>query len=373
MDTQRYMRRILVAFVLVGSLVLSGCEEAATSDDGGGGGGSGTVTFEDGDSWRLIGLGIDDFSTWFSVIDSTVNGAAIDITMTAISDQSPPSGTTDTIDYTVNSAREITFASGATEGYLNSLGTTFVSRGSDLDDDEGELMVGVRNGSAMSESSVNGAYWVAVVIADADIDGGPVYFTGSMDDDIVSPGLFVTSNPVSDYEMVYITDPDTMEYEITVDGVYTMPESAEITGIVREDGEFFSVAEINGTPAAPDNSYKALMYGVQLSDNASGDLLEGTWGICSSCVGDASDSWYEGGEEMTLDSTGAGTIVLNDGSEAPVAVALNSDGTFTFTYDVDPFEMHGAVTPSGDTAIIVSPQAHPVEDEYCISIAVKKP
>jgi|GEM_PF-3252820 len=367
---------IAVALAVTVLLVFSGCEEAGTTDDGGDNGDNGddpgAVTLEDGDSWRLIGLGIDDESTWFSVIDSTVAGAEIDITMTAISDQDPPAGSTDTGDFTEDADNVVTFMGGDSIGRLNTLGTTFAIRGSDLEDDYGELMVGVRNGSGLDDSTMSGTYWVAIVYADTDY--ASVYFTATMDLEVASPGLFRTSNPVSDMDFDgYITDPDTMEYEIASDGFFTMPEGEEVYGIVREDGELFTLGEIYGTPAEPDNTQKTLMYGIQLQSGASGDLLAGTWDVCASCVGEAPDSWGEHGGEMVLDSIGVGTLIDSNGTEMPVALDLNDDGTFTFTLDGEAFELHGAITPSGDTALIVSPAIHPEDEEYCIVVAIKEP
>ncbi len=371
MDKAKWVFRLLAAVLVVASLALWSCDGAG-SGGGGGGGGPGDVTFEDGDTWRLVGLGIDDDSTWFSVIDATVDGTNIDVTMTAVSDQDPPSGATQTVTYTEDSDNVVTFNAGSSVGLLNTLGTTFAIHGHDVNDDEGELYVGVRAGSGLGDATASGIYWVAIVRAD--INYAPVFFTATMDDEIVTPGFFRTSNPVTDQDFTgYITAPDSMAYEIAGNGYYSMPDSPEVYGIVREDGEFFIIGEIYGTPLEPDNDIKTLMFGVQTAGGAAGSLLAGTWDISTSCVGEASTSWYEGAERMTLLSTGSGTLTDNDGTNFPVSVDLNSDGTLTFEFNNEGFDTHGAITPSGDTAVFVYPAEHPGENNYCVSIAIKEP
>lgn len=357
--------------VVVAVLVIGGCDEAgAGSDDDAD---PGDATIEDGDSWRLVGLGINDDDTWFMGIDSTIDGDQIDITFTASSDQDPEEGSTGTIDYTEDDENVITLSSafGDSVGRLNRLGTTFMFRGSDLTtDDEGQLFVAVRNGSGLSDATFSGDYWIAFVWSDTSYD--PVYFTGTYDATADGAGGGTTANVVCDQAIGSTWDDENFTYAVASNGLYSVTGSDAVVGIVREDGEFMTAVETYGTPEEPDNTEKRLYFGVQKSTGAAGSLLEGTWEVCSSCAGD--DSWYEaGGEEMTLDATGSGTYTDFQGTEYPVSVDLESDGTFTFEFNSEGWSSNGAITPSGDTAVIVYPERHPTDDNYCVAVAIKEP
>lgn len=360
---------IVVAMAATVLMVFPGCGNAGAADEDGED--PGAVTLEDGDSWRMVGLGIDDDNSWFYGFDSTIDGSDIDYEYIASSDQDPPVGETDTVGFSVNTEHVLTIIhpDGDSVGRLNETGTTFFVRSSDLTDDYGELVAGVRNGTGLSDATFSGDYWTAFVWADVDLEEF-VYFTGTYDVVANGAGSGTTSNVECD-----IADAETMweysefTYNVAINGNYSVPDGEDVVGIVREDGELGVVVETDDTG---DNAVKRLYFTIQKSSGATGDLLVGTWDICTSCAG-SSKSWYEGAGEMTLAADGTGTYTDSDEEEYPVELVLSDDGTLTFEFDNDGFLLHGAITPSGDTAVLVHTEAHPVENDYCIAVAIKEP
>lgn len=375
MDAAKWGRVGVVAIAVLTVAMFFGCEEAGTTgengDDGDNGDDPGAVTLEDGDSWRIVGLGIDDDNSWFYGVDSTIDGSDIDIEYIASSDQDPPVGETDTAGFSVNAEHVLTIIHPDSDsvGRLNGTGTTFFVRSYDLTDDYGELVAGVRNGTGLSDATFSGDYWAAFVWADEDLEQH-VYFTGTYDAVVDGAGSGTTENVDCDVpEAETMWEDSEFMYNVATNGNYSVPDGEDVIGIVREDGELVLAVETDDTG---DNEEKRLYFAIQKSSGATGDLLVGTWDICTSCAG-SSKSWYEGAGEMTLAADGTGTYTDSDEQEYLVELILADDGTLTFEYNEDGFLLDGAITPSGDTVVLVHTAAHPVEENYCIAVAIKEP
>ncbi len=365
------LSQVVILTVVAFALVFAGCDSTGA---GGGGGndddsGAGGVTLEDGDLFRAVQIGIDDNSTWFHVIDSEVNGDVFDATLTRISDQGPPEGTSFAMDWNVDSSNKLTFSNLAAGmsavGRLNLTGDTYVSRDGDLTDDEGSLGVGVKATTGASNATLSGTYFVGMVHSDT--SASPGYFSGYARMDFDGAGTVTVTAMGNDQSFTdYLDDPSSYSYSVASSGLISITNHIfprDLIGAVRSDGELFVLAETRGTPDSPDNSYKTIFVGVKQSEAATDALLEGTWDVCSSCsdlTPEPNIGWWEGADEMVIDADGAESMGLSAEGEFVVPLADEMSAT-------------GAVTPSGDTMVIVYPEVHPEDNDYCMSIGIRMP
>lgn len=363
LDRKKTLRNLVAILLATG---------VAACNDGGGGGGGGddTATVKDNDTWLATGLGIDNDSTWFMYINSTVNGDVMEATLERISDQGPPEGTTLDVDYTEDDDNVMTFKSDQATldavGRLNTAGNTYLNRDKDLTDGSGALQVGIKGGQGTDDATLSGDYWVAMVHSDtADY---PNYFTGTYDMNFDGQGTLAVTNGVNDQGFNdYV---DLTSYAIASSGKLTVTHSPrDLVGAARGDGELFNLVETRGDKDNSDNSYKTLFVGVETSSNATDALLEGTWDLASTCSDYNNSGWWEGASTMTLDDNGDGTFQDEGASSSgDISIELNNDGTFELGN-----MMEGAVTPSGDTMVLTYTAVEPDDGDYCLSVGIKHP
>ncbi|MFW6250028.1 MAG: hypothetical protein ACOC47_02910 [Alkalispirochaetaceae bacterium] len=351
---------LLVVLVSLG-VMLAGCESAGAGDND-------SENGDDGDSFRAVQIGIDGWSTWFHVIDSEVEGDLFKATLTRISDQDPEEGASFELDWAVESGNVLTLSTEEAVfalGRLNLTGDTYVSRDEDLTDDEGSLGVGVKAATDASNATLSGDYFVGMVHSDT-TEERPGYFSGYARMDFDGAGTVEVTDMVNDVDG--FTDypvGSSYSYSVTSSGLLSIDDESfprDLIGAVRSDGELFVLAETRGTPERPDNSYKTIFVGVKQSQAATNALLEGTWDVCSSCskLTTETTGWWEGAAEMVIDAEGAEDMGLSETGE--------------FTVPSRAISREGAVTPSGDTmVIVVYPKEHPEDGDYCLSIGIKTP
>ena len=379
--TPRSLSLLLLAATVTLALLFVGCE--SNSGDGGGGGtttpAAGDVTLADGDSFRSVQVNISTTSTWFQVIDSVVQDAKLNATLTRISDQEPPEGTSFDIDWPEDENNVLTFqnetAGFSSVGRLNRLGNSHMVRDEVLTDEEGSLQVGVKAATDASNATLDGIYFVAMLHSDT--SASPGFFSGYVYMAFNGSGTlsFPYPNPGNDQDFSDYTNGEPYTYSVASDGKLTIPSSMvfprDLIGAVRADGELFVLAETRS-----DNSYKTIFVGIQQSEAATDALFEGVWddsAICSDMSGSTPIDMWEGASVVTLDANGDGTYSdVGDPTSYPISIDVTDDGVFELPMGGG-FSMMGAITPSGDTMVWVYPASHPEDNDYCMSVSVKTP
>jgi hypothetical protein len=355
----------LAVLVIISGLLVS-CDSGGSSGDTI----DTTATLEDGDSWRAAAIGIDATSTWFQLIDSSVSGEELAVTMTRISDHDPPEGTSFTVAYSEDS-RNVLAITGSNPpidalGRLSIDGDAYMERDRDLTDGEGSLHMGLCAAKDATNATFSGDY--AVAFAHGDTSQGDGFYTGICEITADGAGELTFSNTVSNPGYTFYEAQSPCSYEVSQTGQITVDASIEnfpddLLGAVRSDGEAFVLVDTRS-----DNTYKTIFFGVRKSTGTADSVLQGTWEMGTVGSGWTTSDWGESVSMLTLDGSGNGSFTDNQGGSDSLAIDL-TNGTFLLSQ----YNSQGAVTPSGDLMILVSTEPDAQSGDYYLSVAIKEP
>ena len=346
------------AFIFL-SFSVMGC--SGGGGDGGGSGGSqnandlldGTYSFDlfaesnGADFWNQSDAMIFDGSGGFSLTtayDSTGDSGSL-------------SGT-----YTVDTNGGLTVTGTDHKGQTTADGTLFVTTDTNPDDTDGDisLAAGLKSGSSMDASSLNGSYTICQIRNDGDTKASRLSFT------------FDGAGTLSG-EILEDTDGSTG----TLSGTYTVAANGAlgmvVTGIsktfagnVSADGNIFLVYDTD------DDGEVLLMVGLKkAASGMSASNLSGDYQM-NMIAGSATSTWTQ---RIAMSADGAGTMSIDilaasddDLSDQPdMNYSVAGDGTLTITGT----DLVGQLSSDGEILVLVDSDTSS-DGEVILTIGIKK-